>query len=167
MQAYTHVIAGAFIEYGARRGLRSRPLAVLATAVAGPVSHIVLDALSILTYHPASASWDDPAWVSIHALGYALAIFLAVKLRRFWFGIGMALLPDLDWVVRALSSPPLWRPGALHAWFAALPGLWEVCRACEALPNLRALPLAAVPELLVGIAAAIHVSRSSPYSWKC
>ena len=167
MQAYTHILAGAFIEYGARRNLKSTPVALLATAVAGPASHVMLDALSILTYHPAAASFGDPVWLSIHALGYALAIYLAVKLRRFWFGIGMALLPDLDWVVRALSDPPLWRPGALHGWFDHLPLLSDFCAACATLPNLRGLPLASVPELVVGLAAALHVSRSSPEAWKC
>ena len=167
MQGYTHVIAGSLIQGGARKAKRPPGVVLAIIAVVGVASHIVLDALSLLTYHPAHAPPGDPFWIGYHVIAYALTVYLAVKLRRFWVGIGFALLPDLDWVQREagklLGTGPAWRPGAVHDFFASLPGLSHFVALCDArLPNWHEQWWACAGELAVGFYAAYLVSRWRP-----
>ncbi|HVY62417.1 MAG TPA: hypothetical protein VHF22_12230 [Planctomycetota bacterium] len=167
MQGYTHVVAGALIQAGARRVARPPALVLALVAVAGVASHVLLDALSVGTYHPAHAPPGDPFWLAYHAVAYALMVYLMVKLRRFWVGFSFALLPDLDWIQRELCKvagrAPLWRPGALHDFFASLPGLAQLDHLIRTrLPSWQELPWACVTELAVGLAAAIYVARVKP-----
>lgn len=99
MQAPTHILTGVLIERAVRRHVNSRfdPLIIVTS---GLVSHMLLDRVARLTYHPAKAMPRDPFWLSYHGLLVA-ATLLALKL--YWpdhkLGILAAVFPDIDWIV--------------------------------------------------------------------
>jgi hypothetical protein len=70
----------------------------LVVAFLGIYSHVLLDALSVLTYHPPNASPQDWFWRSYHAglAALTLKVWTKNQQRHKWAMI-CAVLPDLDW----------------------------------------------------------------------
>ena len=161
MQAYTHLAAGAAIQVaiaGARRLTLAERFAVGIAAVA---SHPLLDALARLTYHPHSPLWSDPLWVAYHLLAAALFFVFAFQLRAVAFGAFLALLPDLDWVLRALGVQSPWGEGALHRAFGSLPGVSSWVLITSRWPDFTQVLLACVPELLLAFGLLAVVRRAT------
>jgi hypothetical protein len=138
MQAATHLATGAALATAVpRRQSLAAGLAVL--------SHPVLDALSVATYHPADPLWHDTFWV-IHQTGaWVVAVLTAMWLRGHTLVLLAAMVPDLDWLLQPFG---LWEPESVHSLFAAVPGISSVVSGTERLlPDLTLEPLATFIEL--------------------
>jgi len=118
MQAPTHILTGILLLEIFRAifptaALWIQIVVVLPLAVA---SHFLLDASSIITYHPPKADWKDWFWVSYHSVIYIGAIVILVfYLVDYWWVILAANLPDIvDWLIlRAIfKKKPVCHPVA-------------------------------------------------------
>ena len=119
MQAPTHILTGILLLEIFRAIFPTSPLwvqflVVLPLAVA---SHFLLDASSIITYHPPKADWKDWFWVSYHAVIYIGAVLILVFfLVDYWLYLWVIIaanLPDIvDWLIlRALlKKKPICHP---------------------------------------------------------
>ena len=101
MQAPTHILTGILLLVAFQAIFPTAPL-WLQIVVVFPLSlasHFILDASSIITYHPPKPDWKDWFWVSYHLLIYAGSIVLLVFfLVDYWWAIIAAYLPDIiDW----------------------------------------------------------------------
>jgi len=109
MQAPTHILTGILLLEVFRAIFTESPwwvqvIVVLPLAIA---SHFLLDASSIITYHPPKADWKDWFWVSYHSLIYiasiALLVYFLVIDSWLWWVIIAANLPDIiDWLILRL-----------------------------------------------------------------
>ena len=121
MQAPTHILTGIFLLAAFKAIFPLAPLwvqvvVVLLLAVA---SHFILDASSIITYHPPKSDWKDWFWVTYHLVIYISAVvilvFFLIADYWYWWVIIAANLPDLiDWLLlRAiLKKEPVMHKGA-------------------------------------------------------
>ncbi|HYF64419.1 MAG TPA: hypothetical protein VD886_16465, partial [Herpetosiphonaceae bacterium] len=107
-----------------------------AIVAAGAISHVLLDRVARLTYHPPDPLPRDWFWLGYHALTLGAAVHLV---RTRWpehkAGILAAALPDFDWVlIWAGRLRPGGRrpepPARLHQ---------GVLRLAEAVPGVRSL----------------------------
>ena len=103
MQAPTHILSGILLLEIFRAIFPSvqiwiQVVVVLPLAFA---SHFVLDASSIITYHPPKADWKDWFWVSYHVVIYVGSVVILVFfLVDYWWVIIAANLPDIiDWLI--------------------------------------------------------------------
>jgi hypothetical protein len=100
------------------------------TVMLGLLSHLLLDKLSRLTYHPPKADVKDPFWLSYHAFLLALTIYVVARYRRHYrLGLISASLPDFEWLVVHPSRKyalPLWREPVLHQALHAVPVLLRI-----------------------------------------
>ena len=103
MQAPTHILTGILLLEIFRAIFPTAPLwlQVVVVLPLSFVSHFVLDALAIFTYHPPKADWKDWFWVSYHSVIYiGSVVILVFFLIEYWWVIIVANLPDLvDWLV--------------------------------------------------------------------
>ena len=116
MQAPTHILIGILLLEVYRILFPNSPLwlqiiVVISLAVA---SHFLLDAVSIITYHPPKADWRDWFWVSYHSIIYLGSIVILIFfLVEYWWAIIAANLPDIvDWLIlRAIfRKKPIMHP---------------------------------------------------------
>ncbi|MBI4577207.1 MAG: hypothetical protein HY722_13185 [Planctomycetes bacterium] len=169
MQAITHLAAGAILGRLADRSGAPRTLALGLGAPLAVASHVILDDLARLTYHPSDPRWDDAFWLVFMAVTVLAALAGAWWWRREAVWMGLALIPDLDWVVRALGQcglPLAWRPGDLHDALRGLPGPREWGGLMDRLPDWRGLDAASAVEaalvsVLVTLAWALGVRTST------
>ena len=135
MQAPTHILTGVLIQQSARP-IPSPALRYGAIVAAGPISHVLLDRVARLTYHPPDPQPRDWFWLGYHALTFGAAAHLV---RTRWAshktGILAAALPDLDWaLVWASRLLPrrrrTARPDRLHHY---------ALRVAETVPGVRSL----------------------------
>jgi hypothetical protein len=118
MQAPTHILTGILLLVIFQAIFPTAPL-WLQIVVVLPLSfasHFILDASSIITYHPPEADWKDWFWVSYHLLIYIGSIVILVFfLVDYWWVIIAANLVDIvDWLIlRAIfKKEPLLHKGA-------------------------------------------------------
>lgn len=135
MQTPTHILIGALIQQAVERRVPRRlvpwtsvPLALL--------SHGLVDKLARFTYHPSQARWRDPFWVAFHATVLAGSVILFRRYgRRYGWGVGGAVVQDLEWV--AAHGARALRPGT--DLFGAASPHRVVSRALDRVPGVRAL----------------------------
>jgi hypothetical protein len=135
MQAPTHILTGVLIQQTAHP-ISSPALRYSTIVAAGAISHVLLDRVARLTYHPPDPLPRDWFWVAYHTLTFGAAAHLV---RTRWgqhkTGILAASLPDLDWAltwaVRLLPRRrrPA-RPDRLHHY---------ALRLVESVPGVRSL----------------------------
>ncbi|MHA1222846.1 MAG: hypothetical protein ACTSYD_15055 [Candidatus Heimdallarchaeaceae archaeon] len=103
MQAPTHILTGILLLEIFRSIFPTAPLWVQIVVVFPicVVSHFIIDALAIFTYHPPKADWKDWFWVSYHFVIYVGAVVILVFfLVDYWWVIIAANLLDLiDWLI--------------------------------------------------------------------
>src|SRR5690606_35965926 len=111
------------------------------------LSHVVLDALAVATYHPPNPLWNSVFWLSFHAFVFGMALFLLWKHRAALLFLLASVVPDVDWIARPLG---LWTEGAAHDFFRSIPGLRLINDKLRAfLPDWRFVEMAALNELVL------------------
>jgi hypothetical protein len=108
MQAPTHILMGIFLLVSFQAIFPESPL-WLQIVVVLPLSigsHFILDASSIITYHPPKADWKDWFWVTYHLIIYIGSIIILIFfLVEYWWVIIAANLPDIiDWLILSIFS---------------------------------------------------------------
>jgi len=75
------------------------PWNVIFTILFAFISHIILDALSIITYHTPDSMRDDKFWLVWHYIIYALSLFsIVLFIIPYWLSLLFANIIDLwDW----------------------------------------------------------------------
>lgn len=135
MQAPTHILTGVLIEQ-AVSPIGSPALRYSAIVAAGAISHVLLDRVARLTYHPPDPLPRDWFWVGYHALTLGAAAHLVrTRWRGNKAGILAASLPDFDWALtwagRLLPGRQRReRPAHLHH---------HILRLVETVPGVRSL----------------------------
>lgn len=117
----------------------------------GIASHVVIDDLARLTYHPPQAMKEDLFWVGYHIFAVVATLACLIVWRRYLAGMLCAVLPDLDWIIRPLARVlgwEWWKEGALHAFCRGLPGLAQIDGLLQKLPNWTGIPAASLNELI-------------------
>jgi len=116
MQAPTHILTGILLLGIFQVIFPIAPLwlQVIVVLPLSFASHFIIDASSIITYHPPKADWKDWFWVSYHLLIYiGSVVILVFFLVDYWWVIIAANLPDLiDWIVIRLffKKEPVFHP---------------------------------------------------------
>ena len=77
------------------------PLNIFFTIVFAFSSHIIFDAISIITYHTPEAQKKDKFWIIWHILIYSLSLLsIVIFLIPFWLGLLFANIMDIwDWCI--------------------------------------------------------------------
>jgi len=154
MQAPTHVLTGVLI-HRALRPVKSPGLRYGLIFLPAAFSHVVLDRLARLTYHPPEADFSDPFWLGYHLtlwVGFLVLLLCFGKTHK--TGIAGALLPDFDWLVIHGGSLlgftlPGWQAPLLHqAFYRFLDGIPGLA-ALRHLPDFTHHPAFAVCEMLL------------------
>lgn len=167
MQAPTHILTGVLMEKAVRRYVHSRfdPLLIVS---GGIVSHMLLDKLARLTYHPPRAMPRDPFWLSYHLLILGATL---VALKLYWsdykLGILASIVPDIDWIIfRPLTTlfpqldvlqGPVTHETVNRLLSAALP-----LHIFEGLPDWTLREPTVLIEMAVMVTLALAISRQSP-----
>jgi len=161
VQTPTHLKAGILID----RTVSDRttgPIRNLAIGLLGVYSHVFLDAISTLTYHPPDRmpGWF---WFWYHA-GLSVLSLKIWKQNQAKHRLAMicSLLPDLDWLVIKIPSlvgirVHFWRRPLIHEMLFKTLFWLPPMRLLNHLPNLRRIRKAAILELF----AYLLLSRSS------
>lgn len=64
------------------------------------LSHILLDIVASITYHPPKAHTEDRFWVWFHIIVYSIAILLIVIFAHLWYVLLLSCLVDvIDWFI--------------------------------------------------------------------
>jgi len=152
VQGYTHFLAGAAIEHGLREKVKNKQARFALLAGLGIATHIVLDDIARLTYHPPNAMPGDPFWLSYHVFVAIASLTVFVAYRRYYVGMLCSVIPDFDWIIRPIANAlgwTWWREGSLHGLFRSLPGLGAVGRHLTKDFNWTHLPTAALVEIAI------------------
>lgn len=120
MQMPTHLITAVLID----KLFERCPLPCsIKNPVAGAscyLSHGVLDILAKATYHPPDPMPEDRFWSAYHRIIPVVSGAILLRYgKRHKLSMFCALLPDLDWVVRAIRQRnsallPFWQGPVLH-----------------------------------------------------
>ena len=100
MELITHNLVAVIIQILCFRFLIF-PLAIIFTIIFAYISHLVVDALSKITYHTPDAHTDDKFWLMWHIIIYSVSLIsLVVFIVPFWLGILFANIIDItDWFI--------------------------------------------------------------------
>ena len=106
MEAITHNLVAVIIQIICFRYFLF-PLNIVFTIFFAYFSHLIVDALSKLTYHTPDVKKDDKFWVVWHVIIYSTSILsLIILIIPFWLGILFANIIDIwDWfILRPLQN---------------------------------------------------------------
>ena len=104
MQMSTHFLIGILIAKLLNLLLLTTPfgLNIIVIAVLAVISHYFLDCITISTYHPYKAHWDDLFFKLFHLLyAYGLSVFIFIWFfEEYWWVMLFSVLPDIiDWYI--------------------------------------------------------------------
>jgi hypothetical protein len=78
------------------------------------LSHVILDILAKMTYHPPEPQWDDKFWIIYHSGVYLSAlIILILWISPYWWALMWGIMPDLwDWGIfrYVIKKKPIFHP---------------------------------------------------------
>jgi hypothetical protein len=100
MEAITHNLVAVIIQIACFRYFLF-PLNIYFTIFFAYLSHLIVDALSKLTYHTPDAKKDDKVWVIWHVIIYSASILsVFILIIPYWLGILFANIIDIwDWFI--------------------------------------------------------------------
>jgi hypothetical protein len=120
------------------------------------LSHVLLDALAMATYHPSSALTGNTFWICFHAFVVLVTVFLLWKYKGAILFMLASVVPDADWIARPFG---LWPEGAAHEYFRNLPGLSYLDSVIRSsVPDWRWEAFASLNELALFVCVMIFVS---------
>ncbi|WP_371801660.1 hypothetical protein [Candidatus Lokiarchaeum ossiferum] len=109
MQSPTHILTGIFLYKLIIALFPTLPTVwlVIITSILAFLSHGLIDAIAVMTYHPYKANWEDKFFkiyhiVFVYILTGVLVIYFLIP---YWWVMIFALLPDIiDWY----TLRPIW-----------------------------------------------------------
>lgn len=144
MQMPTHFVTGIVIDKFIRAGKPSRAPSSAIVALLSYLSHGVLDVLSRLTYHPPDPQPEDRFWWTYHRIvqPFTTVAILIKYWRPHKWAMIFSILPDLDWIVRAIRRKdqiftPFWKRPILNESVSQIALELPVVRQVTKLPDLK------------------------------
>lgn len=99
MQAITHLAFGVFIQKYIEAMDMPSYFSLLLIIVLAFLSHILLDSISKITYHPAVPQ-KTTFWYAYHLFVLVSSILFVILFIQYWIGMLFANLPDIiDWLI--------------------------------------------------------------------
>lgn len=168
MQWVTHSLVGAVLQRSAERTIPNKLFRVAAIVTAGALSHVVLDDIARMTYHPRASVVAD--WTLFLILWFTLVTIVGAIVfwhcRQYWIGMLAAVIPDADWLIfRPLAwvgIAPWWEVGMVHDAIRRIPGLSHFHELSEHFPDLRENLFGIIGEAIIAFMIAWLLIRREP-----
>ena len=162
MEAITHNLVAVIIQIACYRYFLF-PLNIIFTIFFAYLSHLLVDALSKLTYHTPDVKKDDKFWVIWHVIIYSASILsIIILIVPFWLGILFANIIDVwDWFILR----PLQKKKALSGadanwgqkWYLHKHSDWVRDKFFGWLPNWRYKYFGIINEIIIIITLSIII----------